>query len=206
MSAEAFAAAVEHRRSIYTIGKDLPCSEKEVTKLIHDITRNVPSTHNSQSCRLIILYNEDHDKFWETVKAAIRSKASAEQYAVSEAKINNYLQAGAGTILYYYDNQAVEDLQKEFPHYAKHYPSFAMQTSAMTQFAVWTALSEAKIGATLQHYNEMIEEKVREMYNVPEKWRMMAQMPFGSVKGPGHDKKIISDEGRFMVFGQSDDS
>lgn len=201
MASTAFVQALARRHSIYAIGRDLPCSPKDVVKLVTDAARHVPSSFNSQSCRLVILFNEDHKNFWESVKSAIRQVSNDEQYAASEAKVNNCFLAGAGTVLFYLDRQVVENLQKQMPLYAKNFPSFALQTSAMTQYAVWTTLSEAKIGATLQHYNELIEGKTREMFQVPEKWQLVAQMPFGSIKEPGHEKTTIPDKSRIMVLG-----
>lgn len=201
MGAEAFVKAVAQRRSIYALGKDLPCAHKDVAQMIKNVARNVPSSFNGQSCRLLILFNAQHDQFWEEVKGSIRTVTTDEQYAASEAKVNNCFKAGAGTVLYFYDHQVVQDQQKAMPLYAKNFPTFAQQSSAMTQFAVWTALSEAGIGATLQHYNELIAAKTRELYGVPEKWELVAQMPFGSVKKPAGENTSIPDEGRFVVLG-----
>ncbi|NFV72581.1 nitroreductase, partial [Clostridium botulinum] len=34
-------------------------------------------------------------------------------------------------------------------------------------------------GASLQHYNELIEEDVKKEWNIPNNWKLIAQMPFG---------------------------
>lgn len=201
MGSESFLKAVARRRSIYALGKDLPCSQNEVVRLITGVARNVPSSFSGQSCRLVILFNAQHDEFWNEVKGAIRKVTADEQYAASEAKVNNCFMASAGTVLFYLDGQVVEDQSRAMPLYAKNFHGFAVQSSAMTQFAVWTALREEGIGATLQHYNELIGAKTRKMYQLPEKWELVAQMPFGSIKKDAAAKTFLPDEARFKVFG-----
>lgn len=49
----------------------------------------------------------------------------------------------------------------------------------MLQLTVWTALAEQGIGASLQHYNPLIDVAVTRVFSVQESWRLAAQMPFG---------------------------
>ena len=56
----------------------------------------------------------------------------------------------------------------------------------MLQLAVWTVLRELKVGASLQHYNPVIDDKVKDLFNIPSQYRLVAQMPFG-----GKDKEDI---------------
>ena len=49
----------------------------------------------------------------------------------------------------------------------------------MHQLAVWTMLEDAGFGASLQHYNPLIDKEVRERWDLPAAWRLFAQMPFG---------------------------
>ena len=36
-----------------------------------------------------------------------------------------------------------------------------------------------RIGASLQHYNPLIDNEVREHWGLPGQWQLIAQMPFG---------------------------
>lgn len=47
---------------------------------------------------------------------------------------------------------------------------------------IWTALSQANIGANLQHYNPLIDDKIKELFSIPDTWKLTAQMPFGSIE------------------------
>ena len=47
----------------------------------------------------------------------------------------------------------------------------------MHQFAIWTMLEDMGLGASLQHYNPLIDDEVRRTWNLPGDWMMIAQMP-----------------------------
>ena len=66
--------------------------------------------------------------------------------------------------------------------------------AGMLQISVWSGLRELEIGASLQHYNPVIDNTVREMFNVPEGWQLVAEMPFGGIAAEpaAKDKEDIS--------------
>jgi predicted oxidoreductase (fatty acid repression mutant protein) len=76
------------------------------------------------------------------------------------------------------------------------------QASGMAQFAVWAALADAGIGASLQHYNPLIDAAVAARWDIPSSWKLRAQMPFGSNEKPFGEKTFIGDAERFKVFGK----
>ena len=63
------------------------------------------------------------------------------------------------------------------------------------------ALEEAGLGASLQHYNPLVDEVVRKHWGVHGNWQLRAQMPFGSNEGGFGEKDYIGDAERFRVFG-----
>ena len=73
----------------------------------------------------------------------------------------------------------MESLQAQFPAYKDNFPLWAYQANAMTEFAVWTALAENGMGASLQHYNPLVDLEVHRQFHVPLDWKLIAQMPFG---------------------------
>lgn len=42
-----------------------------------------------------------------------------------------------------------------------YFPAWSQQTSGMHQLVVWTALKEEGLGTSLQHYNPLLDPKVR---------------------------------------------
>lgn len=194
-----YLAALKNRRTQYALGKTLPLSQAEVTTLIQDAIRLSPSSFNSQSSRAVILFGKESEKFWEIVKAELRRIVPAEAFAPTEAKINSFA-AGAGTVLFYEDQDTVRGLQEKFAAYAENFPIWSEQASGMAQLAVWTALADANIGASLQHYNPLPDDAAAKEWNLPASWKLRAQMPFGSHEQEIGDKSFIDDAERFQVF------
>ena len=196
---QAFMHAVKKRRSQYALGNDLPLSQDEVTALIQEAVKHSPSAFNSQSTRAVVLYGAQHAKHWDFVKEALRKVVPAESFAASEARVNSF-SAGAGTVLFYEDQDVVAGLQKQYALYAENFPVWSEQASGMAQFAVWTTLAEAGIGASLQHYNPLADAAIAAEWSIPASWKLRAQMPFGAHQGDFGDKGFIPDTERFRVF------
>lgn len=90
--------------------------------------------------------------------------------------------------------------RKVSPTYKDNFPIWAEQTDAMHQLAVWTMLEDAGMGASLQHYNPLIDDEVRKAWNLPGDWKLVAQMPFGvPVAQPG-SKEVMSLDERVFEF------
>ncbi|MCD7976918.1 MAG: nitroreductase family protein [Tannerellaceae bacterium] len=171
--------AIEHRRSYYALKRESPISDQEIKDMVNHAVLHVPSPFNSQSARLVLLLGEQHTKFWDITKETLKQILNEEAYSKTEAKINHSFASGYGTILFYEDEMVVRGLQDAMPTYAEKFGQWAEHTSAMHQFALWVMLEDAGFGASLQHYNLLIDEKVAETWNIPSYWRLIAEMPFG---------------------------
>lgn len=190
---------IKNRRTIYNLGDALPVSEEHVTKLIKEAVKHSPSSFNSQTSRVVILFGAEHKKLWNMTKEALRKIVPEQAFAATEQKIDSFA-AGAGSILFFEDQDIVKGLQEQFPLYADNFPIWSEQASGIAQFAVWTALSQENIGASLQHYNPLIDNDVQAAWNVPANWILRAQMVFGSINSPAGDKDFMDDDVRFKVF------
>ncbi|HEM7187150.1 nitroreductase family protein [Providencia rettgeri] len=195
----AFIEMIKNRRTIYNLGDALPVSEEHVTKLIKEAVKHSPSSFNSQTSRVVILFGAEHKKLWNMTKEALRKIVPEQAFAATEQKIDSFA-AGAGSILFFEDQDIVKGLQEQFPLYADNFPIWSEQASGIAQFAVWTALSQENIGASLQHYNPLIDNDVQAAWNVPANWILRAQMVFGSINSPAGDKDFMDDDIRFKVF------
>lgn len=192
--------AFKKRRTQYALGKNLPLPQDEVTALIKEAVRLSPSAFNSQSSRVVILYGAEHEKFWGFVKKELHKVTPADSWAKTEAR-NDSFAAGAGTALFYEDQQVVSDLQAKYAAYAENFPIWSEHSTAGAQFAAWAALANANIGASLQHYNPLPDADAAEAWSIPRIWKLRAQLVFGSNEGPIGDKTFIDDAERFKVFG-----
>ncbi|MDO2948390.1 nitroreductase family protein [Aeromonas simiae] len=196
----AFIDQITHRRTIYALGDKVSHTPEQLTALIQEAVRQSPSAFNSQSSRVVILFGEHHHQLWDIVKAELKKLVPAEAYAQSENKVNGCFRAGFATVLFFEDQDVVKDLQAKFASYADNFPIWSEHSTGIAQFAVWTALAQEQLGASLQHYNPIIDEAVRQAWNLPESWRLRAQMPFGSIEQPAGEKPFMDDAARFRVF------
>lgn len=196
-----FLDLIEKRRTIYAIGKNVTQTTAELTDLIQAAIKQSPSSFNSQSSRAVILFGAQHEKFWGFVKGTLKTYAKdADSAAKTDAKIDSFA-AGVGTVLFFEDQDVIAGLQANFPSYADNFPIWSEHSTAIAQFATWTALHTAGLGASLQHYNPIVDQQVHSEWNVPENWKLRAQLVFGSVEGEPKEKTYINDAERFKVFG-----
>lgn len=178
--------AIEGRRSIYAIDNKISQSTQEIKDLIDFAVKHIPSAFNNQSTRTVLLVGEQHWKLWDATKEILKAIVSAENFAATEQKIDNCFRSGYGTVLYFIDEEVNKKWQGLFPSYASNFPTWAEQSSGMHQLAIWTMLSDLGLGASLQHYNPLIDEFVAKEWNINSSWRLVAQMPFGRpVSEPG---------------------
>lgn len=195
-----FIDIMKQRRTQYSLGKNLPLTQEDTELLIKEAVRLTPSSFNSQSSRVVILFGHESDKLWSITKETLRKMVPAEAFAATESKMDAFA-AGAGTVLFYEDQDTVKDFQVKFAAYAQNFPIWSEQSSGMAQFAVWSALANANIGASLQHYNPLIDAEVATTWSIPSSWALRAQMPFGSNEKDFPEKTFMPDEARFRVFG-----
>lgn len=192
--------AIENRRTYYSLSDKSPISDNEIKEIIDFAVLNVPSAFNSQSARIVLLLGDHHHKLWNIVKKTLKKIVPAEAYGSTEAKINNAFAAGYGTVLYYEDESVVEGLQNAFPSYKDNFPVWSQHTSAMHQFTIWTMLEEVGFGASLQHYNPIIDEEVARVFNINSKWKLIAQMPFGIPTSEPAPKEFQPLENRVVIL------
>ena len=73
--------------------------------------------------------------------------------------------------------------------YAHAFDGFAAHAQGIAQVNVWTVLAEKGIGASLQHYNPLIDEAVKSRFEVPESWNLVAQLNFGGDAAPAGEQQ-----------------
>lgn len=197
---KALKKTIESRRSYYSINEKSPITGKELKELVDFAVLNVPSAFNSQSTRVILLLNEHHKKLWNIVKKELKKIVPAEAFHTTEVKIDSSFGSGHGTILFYEDENVIEGLQNAFPSYKDNFPVWSQHTSAMHQYAIWLTLEEAGFGASLQHYNPIIDAEVAKAWNINPKWKLIAQMPFGTPTAEPGPKEFQPLENRSILY------
>lgn len=194
-----FRTALAKRRTYYDLSNKSEISDDEIKGIVEYAVINTPSAFNSQSARCVVLFGQSHGKLWNIVREALRKIVPADKFAPTDEKINSFA-AGHGTVLFYEDWTVVEKLQSDFPLYKDAMPGFSCNSAGMLQLVVWVMLKEAGLGASLQHYGNLIEDEVAKTFNLDKKWRLIAQMPFGIPNSEPGPKDQMPVEARVKVF------
>ena len=172
-----FLGHIKQRRTIYAVGKSVALTPEQIESVIKEAVNHSPSAFNSQTSRIVTLFGESHLQFWNIVRETLRKIVPEAAFEGTNAKINSFA-AGYGTVLFYEDQDVVKSLQEQFALYADNFPVWSEHSSAIAQFAVWTALSEQNIGASLQHYNPIVDAEIAEIFDIPANWKLRAQLVF----------------------------
>ncbi|MFJ7699615.1 nitroreductase family protein [Lysinibacillus fusiformis] len=190
---------MEKRRSIYALGKNVEQTEGKLQDTIMEAIKHSPTAFNSQTSRAVILFNKHHDKLWDLVEEQLRSIVPAENFARTEEKLDSF-RAGFATILFFEDQDVIQQYQNQFSLYAEQFPIWSEQATGIAQHSVWMALAQERLGASLQHYNPLIDQNVKDEWGIPDNWKLTAQMPFGSIEAVPSEKEFLANEERFKVF------
>jgi len=194
-----FYEAIQDRRSFYGISNETTVPDEKITEVIGHAVKNLPSAFNNQSSRVVVLFGENHTKLWSIAMEALRKVVPSEKFAPTEDKIKSFA-AGHGTILYFDDTSVTNSFADKFSAYKDNFPIWAQQANGMLQFAVWTSLEMEGLGATLQHYNPLIDDAVRSNWKLPQSWKLVAEMPFGKPTGTPAPKEFVPIEDRMLLF------
>jgi len=186
-----FIQSLEKRRTYYNINRELPVSEEEVLDIVRKVTEATPDAFNMKSARVVVALGEKQDQLWDGVYDAFGGQIDRE-------KINTF-KNGYGSVLYFIDESVIKSYQEQFALYADNFPVWANQANGMLQSNIWTALREVGVGASLQHYNPVINEAVSRLFNIPDHWKLIAQMPFGGIGAEPDAKEKEDIEKRVIV-------
>lgn len=194
-----FLDQIKKRRTIYAIGKNVTLDNSKIESVIREAVKQSPSSFNSQTSRVVTLFGQSHDKFWDIVLETLRQMVPADAFEGTSSKIASF-KAGYATVLFYEDQDVVKGLQEQFALYADNFPVWSEHSTAIAQFSVWTALSEQNIGASLQHYNPIVDEEVASTFDIPANWKLRAQLVLGSIEAQAGEKTYMDDAVRFKTF------
>lgn len=192
-------SAIKNRRSIYGISKEAVTSDERIQEIVEEVVLHTPSAFNSQSARVIVLLGEKHDQLWQFTTDILKEIVPADKFGPTQEKMDSF-QAGYGTILFFEDESVIRGMQEQFKSYQDNFPIWSQQSSGMHQYLIWTLLESEGYGASLQHYNPLIDEKIKAEWDIPESWKLLAEMPFGKPTAPAGDKEFKPLEERIRVL------
>lgn len=198
--AKDFYEVLEERRSHRAISNDIQVSDERIKEIVEIAVKHTPSAFNSQSSRVVVLTGDSHNRLWDITTNILKQVVGDSQdFTPTQAKMDAF-KAGYGTVLFFEDETVIKSLQEQFPLYADNFPIWAEQSSGMLQLAIWSAFTAEGLGASLQHYNPLIDEQVKAEWNVPSHWKLKAQMPFGKPIATPPEKSFKPIEERVKFY------
>ncbi len=196
-----FIDILKNRRSLYALSKESTISDDEIVDLVKETVLHTPSAFNSQSGRAVVLFGKEHDALWDIVTEELRKLVPADRFGPTLEKMKMF-RTSHGTVLFFEDQDVIKNLQTRFPKYKDVFPVWSHEGAGMLNFTIWTALAEKGLGASLQHYNPIIDEAVAKHFHLLSSWKLIAQMPFGVPTAKPETKTFLPIEGRMKVFGK----
>ncbi|MDE1549264.1 nitroreductase family protein [Jeotgalibaca caeni] len=195
-----FTDLVKSRRTRYAIGNNTDLSKEEIVARIREVAREVPTASNSQTTRLVVVFGEENARLWDHILDVQKDVLQGEMWDMMSGVMQG-AKGAVGTVLFFEDLDAVAKMPAE----GAREEAYKQNNNANSQYAIWLALTELGLGASLQHMNigheQGFDKSVLEMFNLPENYEMIAQMPFGSIEGDAFPKEYIEDEVRVQVIG-----
>ncbi len=191
--------SLSRRRSVYALSGVLPISENCFIETVESCLSHCPTPFNVQSARVVILFGKKHLLLWQKIEEEILKVITDKQAPTVKKKLKAFARA-YGTVLFFEDKKALMRLKKQFPPYAKNMRTWTQQANGILQYMIWQALSENEVGASLQHYNELIDKSVNKMFDLPKTWELVAQMPFGGIETEPTEKTFLPLNERLKIL------
>lgn len=190
------------RRSIRVVGQNGTFDADKLQAQLKDLVNALPTAFDMQNTRVVLLLGDENRILWnDIVLEALRPKVKPEKFAGTEKKIAGFT-GGFGTLLYFNDVDVTAAAKEKMPSYAENFDSWELQHNGMLQIMVWHLLVEQGYAASLQHYNPLVDDAVKQRWGLPQSWQLLAQMPFGSAEETPGPKEYQPISKRFKVFGQ----
>lgn len=189
----------EKRRSIYVLGDNVSKTPEELFELVKSAVKHAPTAFNNQTVRTVVLFGEKKDQLWDITADRLKSEVPTEAaYQNTLAKLNSF-KAGVATVLFYSDTDVVKTFEENIPLYSENFYDWSEQGHGIAEYATWLAVTEAGLGANIQHYNPLIDEPVAKAFDIPAHWRLRAQLNIGSIEEPASIKEYMTDDDRFKL-------
>lgn len=194
-----FKNLLEKRRSIYNLGDKSNYTKEEIVTAIRHAVSQAPSAFNSQTTRAVVLFDDAKERFWNHILEVQKGVMDSETYEFMSGVMKNAHDNALGTVLFFEDLDAVDGL----PTQGERTVAYKQNNAGIAQYATWLRLAEMDLGGTLQHFNvgyeQGFDKETRAMFDLPDSYEMIAQMPFGSIETPADEKEVMDPERQTIV-------
>lgn len=97
MASKALLDMMVERKSVYAMKHEAPITDERVLEIVRHVVMHSPSPFNVQSCRVVVLLGEEHQKFWNTAIEVIKPTMPAPAWEMFETNIESY-KTGYGSV------------------------------------------------------------------------------------------------------------
>lgn len=188
--------ALKNRRSIHSLEDIAVVPDEQVVEIVEMALNHTPTAFNGQETRAVVVFGDDHKQLWNDVEELAREKNGDRDFTRTEARINGF-RNGHGTVLFFQDTEITKGFQEKMPQLHNDFDIWAQHNQGMLQYVVWTGLETVGYAASLQH----MEVNLKEEWDIPETWKLIAQMPFGKQAQEVNEKNIIPAQDKLIVIG-----
>ena len=148
--------AMQERRTIYALSpSNPPASIDRVKEIITHVIKHTPSPYNYQSARAIILSGEQHTKYWQAVYDGVSPAVPKELWdGMLEGFIRAFRDTATGTVMWFEDEESVNQLKKDHAAAGAFAASWSDQSSGMHQIngkSTEPVLLQQQVLTDLQH-------------------------------------------------------
>jgi predicted oxidoreductase (fatty acid repression mutant protein) len=91
---------IKARRTYYPLSKDLTISKERIQEIVKEAVLHVPSSFNSQSNRVVVLFGAEHDKLWDMTSEVLKTIVPPENFEPTAQKIAMF-KGAAGTVSHF---------------------------------------------------------------------------------------------------------
>lgn len=134
LSSTSFLDVLANRHSYYQLDSTSPISDTRIVEIVEQVLQTVPSAFNTQSTRIVLLLNKDHEKLWDNFSSVMEARLKPEQWAHTSNRLAGF-RAAHGTALFFEDPEHIEPMSQKFPTYKDRWDQWAEHTNAMHQIA-----------------------------------------------------------------------
>lgn len=189
---------IETRRSNYALENKAVVKDEELIKELEKVIKNAPTAFNSQATHIIVALGKKHELVWDITHDTLEKIVPFERFKTTASKLQMF-KNGYGTILVFKDEKKIADLKKAFPGFANRQDGWGEQNIGILVYALWLALYNLGYSGNIQHYDPLIDEKIKEEFKVPEDWKLETEMVFGKAKAEAGEKPFDDINTRIQV-------
>lgn len=80
--------------------------------------------------------------------------------------------------------------------------SLLYEIQVLIIIVVWITFQSEGLGASLQHYNPLIDDLVAKTWDIPSSWKLEGQIVFGTPGEKIQEKEFAPIQPRFRVYGK----